>query len=71
GESVDFSFSIAVPDDLEGLEANDVYNSFTIRQLPVASAMNDSQSVPEPSTMFGFIGLMGFALVKSKVKSRS
>ncbi|MDY6902502.1 MAG: PEP-CTERM sorting domain-containing protein, partial [Cyanobacteriota bacterium] len=24
GESVDFSFSIAVPDDLEGLEANDV-----------------------------------------------
>ena len=66
GESVDFSFSIAVPDDLE---ENDVYNSFIIRQLPVASMMNDSKSVPEPSLMFGFLGLMGFGLVKSKFKS--
>ena len=66
GESVDFSFSIAVPDDLE---ANDFYNSFTIRQLPVASVINDSKSVPEPSLMFGFLGLFGFGLVKSKFKS--
>ena len=65
GESVDFSFSIAVPDDLEG---NDFYNSFTIRQLPVASMMNDSKSVPEPSLMLGFLGLTGFGLVKSKFK---
>lgn len=64
GESVDFSFSIAVPDDLE--ENN--YNSFTIRQLPVAAVINKPISVPEPSLIFGFLGLAGFGLIKSKVK---
>ncbi|MEL6462306.1 MAG: PEP-CTERM sorting domain-containing protein [Cyanobacteria bacterium J06641_2] len=64
GESVDFSFSIAVPDDLE---ANDFYNSFTIRQLPVASIKNDdSKSVPEPSLMFGLLSLLGFGLIKAR-----
>jgi len=63
GESVDFSFSIALPDDLE--ENN--FDSFTIRQIPIASAMNDSKSVPEPSLIFGLLGLTGFSLLKSKV----
>lgn len=61
GESVDFSFSIALPDDLEGNN----FNSFTIRQLPIASAMNQNKSVPEPSLIFGLLGLVGFGLVKS------
>ncbi len=65
GETVDFTFSIAVPDD--DFEGNN-YNSFTIRQLPIASGMNQSKSVPEPSLVFGFLGLMGFGLVRSKVK---
>ncbi|WP_414621053.1 PEP-CTERM sorting domain-containing protein [Calothrix sp. CCY 0018] len=57
GESVDFTFSLGVPDDLDG---KDFYNSFTIRQLPIASAMNPTKSVPEPSLIFGLFGLMGF-----------
>lgn len=65
GESVDFTFSLDVPDDLDG---NDFYNSFTIRQLPIASAINQSKSVPEPSLIFGLLGLGGFGLVRSKVK---
>ncbi len=65
GESVDFSFSVALPDDSE---ANDFYNSFTIRQLPIVSAMNQSKSVPEPSLIFGLLGLVGFGLVRLKVK---
>ncbi len=64
GESVDFSFSIALPDDLG--ESN--FDSFTIRQLPIASAMNQSKSVPEPSLIFGLVGLMSFGLVRLKVK---
>jgi hypothetical protein len=60
GESVDFSFSIALPDNSE--ESGNNYNSFTIRQLPIASAMNPSKSVPEPSLIFGLLGLMGFGL---------
>ncbi|MGB3638914.1 MAG: PEP-CTERM sorting domain-containing protein [Rivularia sp. (in: cyanobacteria)] len=67
GETVDFTFSIAVPDD--DFEGNN-YNSFTIRQLPIASAMNQSKSVPEPSLVFGFLGLMGFGFTKSKVKGQ-
>ncbi|MGD1913245.1 MAG: PEP-CTERM sorting domain-containing protein [Rivularia sp. (in: cyanobacteria)] len=59
GESVDFSFSINVPDDLEG---NDFYDSFTIRQVPIASKVNGSQSVGEPSLIFGFVGLIGSSL---------
>lgn len=62
GESVDFSFSIAVPDDLEGNN----YNSFTIRQLPIASGMNQSQSVGEPSLIFGFLSLLGFGLARKR-----
>lgn len=56
GETVDFSFSIALPDDLEGNN----FDSFTIRQTPIASTMNPSKSVPEPSLIFGLLGLMGF-----------
>lgn len=40
GESVDFTFSLDVPDDLEG---NNFYDSFTIRQEPI----------PEPLTILG------------------
>ena len=57
GESVDFTFSIDVPDDLEG---SNFYDSFTIRQLPIASRVDGSQSVPEPSLIFGLLGLVGF-----------
>ena len=67
GETVDFSFSIAVPDNSEASGNN--YDSFTIRQLPIASGMNQNQSVPEPSLIFGLFGLMGFGLVnKGKLK---
>lgn len=61
GESVDFTFSIDVPDDLDG---NNFYDSFTIRQLPIASEAYKSQSVREPSLIFGFLGLMTFGLVR-------
>lgn len=40
GESVDFTFSLDVPDDLEG---NNFYEAFTIRATPV----------PEPFTLLG------------------
>ena len=68
GESVDFSFSIALPDNSE--ESGNNYNSFTIRQNPIASAMNPSKSVPEPSLIFGLLGLTGFSLVKLGVRQR-
>ncbi|AFY58923.1 PEP-CTERM putative exosortase interaction domain-containing protein [Rivularia sp. PCC 7116] len=61
GESVDFQFAVSVPDDLDN---NDFYNSFTIRQLPVASGVNQSQLVPEPSTIFGLLGFLGFGLIR-------
>ena len=60
GESVDFSFSIAVPDDLE--ENN--FDSFTIRQLPIALKVDKSQSISEPSLIFGILGLVGFSLAR-------
>ncbi|MEO1428929.1 MAG: PEP-CTERM sorting domain-containing protein [Cyanobacteria bacterium J06632_19] len=63
GESVDFKFAINVPDDLDN---NDFYNSFTIRQLPVVSKVNQSQSVSEPSTIFSLLGFLGFGLIKTK-----
>lgn len=67
GESVDFSFSIDVPDDLEG---NDFYDSFTIRQVPIASRVNGSQSVSEPSLIFGFLSLIGSGLAwKRKISN--
>lgn len=62
GENVDFKFSITVPDDLEG----DNLNSFTIRQTPIASGVHQSQSVPEPSLIFGLFGLMGFGLSRKR-----
>lgn len=50
GESVDFTFSVDVPDDLDG---NNFYNSFTIRQTPIAAP------VPEPTSTNGFLALLG------------
>ena len=50
GESVDFTFSVDVPDDLGG---NDFYNSFTIRQTPIAAP------VPEPTSINAFLALLG------------
>ncbi len=50
GESVNFTFSIDVPDDL-GI--NDFYNSFTVRQTPIA------RTVPEPTFISGFLTLLG------------
>jgi hypothetical protein len=55
GESVDFTFSIDVPDDLNG---NNFYNSFTIRQLPIAASAA-SVSIPEPTSTLSFLGLLG------------
>lgn len=52
GESVDFRFSVDVPDDLAG---NNFYNSFTIRQLPIAASV----SVPEPTSIISLLGLVG------------
>ncbi|NJS16331.1 MAG: PEP-CTERM sorting domain-containing protein, partial [Nostocaceae cyanobacterium CSU_2_110] len=57
GESVDFTFSLDIPDDLE---ANNFYDSFTIRQLPIASNLNENKTVPEPSLIFAFLSLLGF-----------
>ncbi|NJO65939.1 MAG: PEP-CTERM sorting domain-containing protein [Richelia sp. RM2_1_2] len=57
GESVDFAFSIDIPDDLE---ENNFYDSFTIRQLPIASQINENKTVPEPSLIFGLLSLLGF-----------
>ncbi len=63
GESVDFNFAIALSDDLE---ANNFYDSFTIRQLPIASQTNISKSVPEPSLIFGLLGFLGFTLARQR-----
>ncbi|MUG97164.1 PEP-CTERM sorting domain-containing protein [Scytonema sp. UIC 10036] len=49
GESVDFTFSIDIPDDLNG---KNLYQSFTIRQVPIA------RSVPEPTSPSAFLGLL-------------
>lgn len=65
GESVDFTFSIDIPDDLEG---NNFYDSFTIRQLPIASKLNENKTVPEPSLIFGLLSLLGSGLaIKRKL----
>ncbi|MBH8563508.1 PEP-CTERM sorting domain-containing protein [Nostoc sp. CENA67] len=50
GESIDFTFSVDVPDDLDG---NNFYNSFTIRQVPIAAP------VPEHNSTNGLLGLLG------------
>ncbi|GAB1542074.1 hypothetical protein NUACC21_47480 [Scytonema sp. NUACC21] len=50
GESVTFTFSVDVPDDLDG---NNFYQSFTIRQAPTI------QTVSEPSYPLSFLGLLG------------
>ncbi|MBE9049691.1 PEP-CTERM sorting domain-containing protein [Nostocales cyanobacterium LEGE 11386] len=50
GESVDFTFSLDVPDDLG---TNNFYNSFTIRQTPIA------RTVPEPTSISSFLTLLG------------
>jgi hypothetical protein len=49
GESVDFTFSLDIPDDLAG---NNFYNSFTIRQVP------STEPVPEPTSTLGLLGLL-------------
>lgn len=54
GESVDFRFSVNVPDDLDG---NNFSKSFTIRQLPIAAIA--SVSVPEPTSALSLLGLLG------------
>jgi len=54
GEFVDFTFSVDVPDDLD---ANNFYNSFTIRSTPSASA--STRTVPEPSFTNSFVVLIG------------
>ena len=38
------------------------FDSFVIRQTPIASTTNPRKSVPEPSLIFGLLGLMGFGL---------
>ena len=52
GETADFTFSVDVPDDFQGLN---IYNNFTLRQVPTIS------SVPEPNSIFGLLilGLIG------------
>ncbi len=63
GESVDFTFSLDIPDDLAG---NDFYNSFTIRQVP------NAKPVPEPTFPLSLIGLIGSGLAfKHKLKQQS
>lgn len=49
GESVDFSFALDVPDD----EGKNFYNSFTIRQSPIA------EPVPEPDSLLGILAVAG------------
>lgn len=49
GESVDFTFALDVPDD----EGGNFYDSFTIRQSPVA------EPVPEPSSLLGILAVAG------------
>ena len=46
GETVDFTFSVDVPDDFLGL---DLYNNFTIRQTPTV--------VPEPTSTLALLAL--------------
>lgn len=50
GESVDFTFSVDIPDDLAG---NNFSDSFTIRQVPIP------EPVPEPSSTLGLLALLG------------
>lgn len=49
GQSVDFTFSVDVPDDSNG---SDLYQSFTIRQVPAA------RSLPKPSSTSAVLGLL-------------
>ncbi|MBD2343569.1 PEP-CTERM sorting domain-containing protein [Anabaena subtropica] len=62
GESVNFTFSIDVPDDLDG---NNFYDAFTIRQTPI------TKGVPEPTSITSFLTLLsvvgsGFALKRKQ-----
>jgi hypothetical protein len=50
GESVDFTFSVDVPDDEGG---NNFYDSFTIRQAPIA------EPIPEPDSTLGLVAILG------------
>ena len=63
GESVDFTFSLDIPDDEAG---NNFYDYFTIRQVPSA------EPVPEPTSTLGLVvllGLLGSRLAfKHKIK---
>ncbi len=52
GESVDFTFSLDIPDDDVG---NNFYNSFTIRQVPSA------EPIPEPSSTLGLLAFAAFS----------
>ncbi|GAA6623130.1 PEP-CTERM sorting domain-containing protein [Scytonema sp. NUACC26] len=49
GESVDFTFSVDVPDDFNG---ENLYQSFTIRQVPIA------RSLPRPTSTSAVLGLL-------------
>lgn len=65
GESVDFTFSLNIPDDLE---ANNFYDAFTIRQLPIASKLNENKTIPEPNLIFGVLSLLASGLaIKRKL----
>lgn len=50
GESVDFTFSVDIPDDLDG---SNFYNNFTIRQVPSA------KPVPEPTSTNALLAVLG------------
>jgi hypothetical protein len=51
GESVDFTFSLDIPDDV----GNNFSNSFTIRQVPSA------EPIPEPSSTLGILAFAAFS----------
>ena len=55
GESVNFTFSIDVPDDLDG---NNFYDAFTIRQTPIAET-HTTKTVPEPTSISGLLAVLG------------
>ena len=67
GESVDFTFSLDVPDDLDG---NNFYDSFTIRQVPVVGTDTTPASVPEPSSTLGLLGLLALLGSSSALKNK-
>ncbi|MEH2314437.1 MAG: PEP-CTERM sorting domain-containing protein [Nostoc sp.] len=61
GESVDFTFSVDVPDDLDG---NDFSSSFTIRELPSA------KPVPEPTSINAALILLGIVSSRLALKHK-